>query len=322
MKDRIDKFSCFLTGFNYNLIFSCSEVARKMLKRYAGLLVLISIVWSIIGFGFATRYLKLGLLGSLLMAVICVFMIVLIERNIILARKGNNGMFVFRFLLAIIMAVIGSLIIDQIIFSEDIEEQRIVVIQNKVNKAFPEKSAELKEQIVTLNDQISNLEERQVRLSDEVSRNPTIKQYSRTTSTSVTPGDSVASRNMTTIVTDVSNPKINELSDLQELLKSSYSLRQEKDSLLLELRASLQKEYQNRRGFLDELTIMLEVVSKSWLALAVYIMWFLFFLAIELFIVFSKIKEEENDYHRLIQQQMDLHNKRLDLLEKNSQKMN
>lgn len=318
MKRLIEKFGCFLTGFNYNLINSCSEVAKIMLKRYTAMLLLICIIWGIIGFSFATRYLKLENVNAVIMAIGCVFAIILIERNIILAPKRNKGMFTFRMILAFIMAIIGSLIIDQLILAEDIEEQRIVVIQDKVNSTFPIKSKELKDQMSTLNQQISDLEARQLRLSDEVSRNPTIKQFSRTTNTSLQPGDTVETKRMTTVVTDVSNPKINELNDLQNLLKSSYALRQEKDSLLLELRADLQKDYEQRRGFLDELTIMLDVVSKSWLAGLVYIFWFLFFLAIEMFIVISKIGEDENDYHKLIQQQMELHIKRLDLLEKHS----
>lgn len=316
MKEAIEKFGCFLTGFNYQLIRTCSEIAKKMLKRYTGLLVLISIVWAVIGFCFATRYLKTNIGGGIIMSMICVLAIIMIERNIILAQKGNKGMYAFRMILAIVMAIIGSLIIDQVMFSEDIEEQRITVVQRKVNDNFPIKSKELNDQIENINGQIVNLEDRQRNLSDEVGSRPTIKSYATTRTSSMLKGDSVPTVNQTSIVNDVANPKINELNDVQELLRSSYAIRQEKDSLLLELRADLQKEYENRRGFLDELTIMLDVVTKSWVSTAVYLMWFFFFLAIELFIVFSKMGETENDYHRLIQQQMDLHNKRLDLLQK------
>jgi cell division protein FtsB len=316
MKKTIEVFGCFLTGFNYQLLNSCSEVARKMLKRYTGLLMLISIVWAVIGFCFATRYLKLGVIGGIVLAIVCVIAIVMIERNIILSNKGNRGMMVFRFVLAFVMAIIGSLIIDQVMFSEDIEEQRIVVVQRKVNENFPIKSKELKDQIQNLNEQILNLETRQRSLSDEVGLNPTIKSYTRTTTTSIAKGDSVPTSNMTSVVNDVANPKINELNDVQQLLKNSYTIRQEKDSLLLALRADLQAQYENRKGFLDELIIMVDVVGKSWVSMVVYGMWFLFFLAIELFIVFSKLGETENDYHKLIQQQMELHNRRLDLLQR------
>lgn len=316
MKEAIEKFGCFVTGFNYQLLMSCSEVAKKMLKRYTGLLILISIVWAVVGYCFATRYLKTGVIGGIVMSIIAVLAVVMIERNIILAQKSNKGMYVFRIVLASVMAIIGSLIIDQIMFSEDIEEQRIIVIQNKVNENFPKKSLELKNQITELNAQIVNMEERQRTLSGEVALKPMISARNITTTQNITPGDSIQAINKIVTTTDIPNPKINELNDLQDLLEVSYRQRQQSDSLLLALRADLQKEYQERRGFLEELTIMGEVISKSWVSMAVYIMWFLFFLAIELFIVFSKLGETENDYHKLIQQQMDLHNRRLDLLER------
>jgi hypothetical protein len=316
MKSALDKFSCFLTGFNYPLISTCSEIAKKMLKRYAGLLVLISIVWAIVGYSFATRYLKATPDVGAITSMMCVLAIIIIERNIILAPKDNRPMFFFRFVLGFIMAIIGSLIIDQMIFSEDIEEQRISVIQKKVNDNFPIKSQELQDQIESLNEQIIMLEGRRSALSFEIGKMPTIQSFSTSETRSYNRQDSTETVNKTSIVNDLPNPKINELSGVQELLTSSYQLRQEKDSLLLKLRADLQTEYENRRGFLEELTIMYSVVSKSILSSIVYFLWFLFFLSIELFILFSKIGESENDYHKLINQQMDLHNKRLDLLQK------
>jgi hypothetical protein len=308
------KFNCFITGFNYQLITSCSEEAKKMTKRYAGLLILISLVWFAIGFSFATRYLNLGLFGGVFMASICVVAIILIERNIILStKKKNSGLVIFRVILALVMAIIGSLIIDQIIFAEDVDERRIIVIQNKVNASFPIKSKELKEQIFQLNSQMKQFESRRDKLANDVSKNPTIKSFSSSSNVS-SQGDSVTTRTLSVSSNDIPNPKIEQLTNVQQQLTTSFSLLKSKNNELLQLRDDLQKEFEKRRGFLDELKILYDVVIESNLSIIVYLMWFVFFLAIEMFIVFSKIGESENDYHRLIQQQVDLHLRRLEKL--------
>lgn len=309
-----NKFNCFITGFNYQLISSCSEEAKKMAKRYAGLLILISIIWFVIGFSFATRYLNLGTLGGVFMAIICVIAIILIERNIILSSKKNNkGLVIFRIVLAIVMAIIGSLIIDQMMFAEDVDERRIIVIQQKVNTSFPIKSKELKAQILQLNNQIKQFEYRRDLLSSDVSKNPTIKSFSSSSNVS-SQGDSVTTRTLSVSSNDIPNPKIEQLTNVQQQLTTSFGLLKSKNNDLLQLRDELQKEFENRRGFLDELKILYDVVIESNLSIFVYIMWFIFFLAIEMFIVFSKIGETENDYHRLVQQQIDLHLRRLEKL--------
>jgi hypothetical protein len=310
MKENIRKLSCFITGFNYQIISRCSEIAQKMLKRYTGLIVLISIVWALVGFSFATRYLKLAFPGALLMSAICVFAIILIERNIILAQKANTGMFIFRSVLALIMAIIGSLILDQTIFSEDIEEARIAYIQQKVKLNLPAKTAEINNQIVQTSESLAKLEARQTILSNEISLNPMIATISTTIQR--TSQDTIES----VVRNNVANPKIEEQKDNQELLKSNYINLKELQVKLLNAEKELKTDFESRRGFLDELNVMLIVISKSWLSMLAYFLWLFLFLAIELFIVASKIGESENDYHKLIHQQMELHNRRLDSLNK------
>jgi hypothetical protein len=248
------------------------------------------------------------------MAVICVIAIILIERNIILSsKKKNTGLVIFRIVLAFVMAIIGSLIIDQMMFAEDVDERRIIVIQQKVNSNFPIKSKELKAQIVQLNNQIKQFENRRDNLSRDVSKNPTIKSFSSSSNVS-SQGDSVTTRTLSVSSNDIPNPKIEQLTNVQQQLTTSFGLLKSKNNDLLQLRDELQKEFENRRGFLDELKILYDVVIESNLSIFVYIMWFIFFLAIEMFIVFSKIGETENDYHRLVQQQIDLHLRRLEKL--------
>ena len=76
-----------------------------------------------------------------------IIIVIQIERQIILSVGKNNLVPVFRTLIGIVMAVIGSVIIDQIIFREDVEKAKISNIQTEVNNILPVKTRELDLQI-------------------------------------------------------------------------------------------------------------------------------------------------------------------------------
>ena len=68
-------------------------------------------------------------------------------------------------------------------------------------------------------------------------------------------------------------------------------------------------------GFLDELTIIVNLATQSGIALFAYIMFLLFFVFIELFIVLAKVSDGDNDYDRLVQYQELIREERLKVLE-------
>lgn len=84
--------------------------------------------------------------------------------------------------------------------------------------------------------------------------------------------------------------------------------------MLLVLRPLIENELKSKVGFLDELNLMFKILLGSWVALAVWSLFFLFFLGIELFIVVSKWKEKETDYDAVVSQQESIHRHRLALL--------
>jgi hypothetical protein len=55
-----------------------------------------------------------------------IIIVIQIERQIILSVGKNKLVPLFRVAIEVVMAVIGSVIIDQIIFREDVEKVRIV----------------------------------------------------------------------------------------------------------------------------------------------------------------------------------------------------
>ena len=84
------KFGCKLTGWNANVLGQCSEASKSQLSKYTSALLILMIVWSIIGFCFAQRYIGLPIWGCALVSLVFVTIIVMIERQILLATRWRN----------------------------------------------------------------------------------------------------------------------------------------------------------------------------------------------------------------------------------------
>jgi hypothetical protein len=137
MKNLWMKIGCLLTGWNYRILGSCTEASCKQLKKYTSALLILIILWAFIGYSFAERYIRAPWWSCAIVAVIFVIIIIQIERQIILTVGKNHGLATFRVAIAFIMAVIGSAILDQIIFKDDIEKKMIEIVDRQVNEQLP-----------------------------------------------------------------------------------------------------------------------------------------------------------------------------------------
>jgi hypothetical protein len=173
------KLCCFLTGYNYFILSNCSEISTRKAKKYTSALLIVGTVWAFVGYSFCERYLKLDTFGSIIGAIIAIIIIIQIERQILLTDKPNAWLKWTRCILAILMAVVGSLIIDQIIFKDDIEKNKIESNQKQVSMLFPDKTREINEQIVQINNALLSKEGERKLLLDDINRNPTIKDINR-----------------------------------------------------------------------------------------------------------------------------------------------
>lgn len=321
------KFGCFLTGYNYRILSGCSEIAAKSVKRYTSALLIVSLMWAFIGYTFTDRYIKANFFGAIFGSIVFVTIIIQVERQIILSVNKNNGLYWFRGIIALMMAIIGSIIIDQIIFKEDIEQQKILLLDEKVNRVYPSKAKELKNQIDDLNSSISAKENERSVLNNDIVKNPMIQVVSETnqgtpittprTDSSgnvITDTKIVRVRNVTT--NSIPNPKMVLMKSLDDQLNYLRSQKSAKDSLLLTLRPRIEEEIRSKVGFLDELDVMVKLLAQSLPALIVWLIWLMFLLGLELFILMSKLGGENSDYDSLILHQMETHKKKIELLTK------
>lgn len=307
MKNFWLKFGCFLTGHNYNIIQNSSEASAKTVKKYLSALLIISTLWGFIGFAFTHRYLHGGFIVSSLGASVMIFIIIQIERQIILSIRKKTSALLFRVLIGIVMAIIGSVILDQVIFKDDVEKEKISNIQAQVNKLMPEKTLELSNQIQQLDNEITKKENERAALIADITKKPMI---SSPISTGQFKKDSVTKK-MVLVAKVVSNqmtvnPKTELIPQVDVILKSLREQKVKKENEKLNIQQFLETDLKSKVGFLDELKTLFSILLSSPIAMAIWILLFIFFFMLELFVIFNKFGDAENDYDKTILHQMDV----------------
>ncbi len=295
------RLGCFLTGYNCDLLRQCSEASYKQLKRYTSALLIIMPLWGFIGFFISKIYMKTDWITSLIAAVFMMFIVVMIERQIILGVGRNGWLSVFRLLLGAVMAVLGATVIDQIFFQDDIERAKVETVQKDVNRILPQKTKELNRMIQEKDSLLAVKEMKYRKLMTELDKKP----FLTLTNVRVKRDSTGKVVERMRVTEKVKNPKFDERDRLHEEIKM---LSDEKDKLsrqLLTIRDTIEADLRSRKGFLYELGIMMDVVKKNSTAKVVYILWFAFLLAIELLVVISKLLAKASDYDYLIEAQQE-----------------
>lgn len=325
MENRWIRFGCFLTGYKYELLKGCSEIAHRAVKRYTAALVIICILWGFIGYSFVNKYLAADWYYSCLGTVLFVLIILQVERQIILADTGGNAKYVVRGFIAVIMAVIGSIVIDQIIFREDIKHKELFELNAQVDSLLPARAAELKAQAAETDSTISKKEVERRTLINDLSRNPTIQIVNRQNDAVALPTTTTDS-NKTTItktnlvrktaytVNSIQNPKMSMLGPLDQQIKELRLIKVEQENRIVKLRSEVEQEAKANSGFLFELQLMYHILRDSGPALVVWALWFMLLLGIEIFIMVNKLAHLETDYDVTIQHHMELQKRKLKLL--------
>ncbi|NJO70316.1 MAG: DUF4407 domain-containing protein [Bacteroidetes bacterium] len=325
MKDLWLKLGCFLSGYNYFLLKNSSEASAKAVRKLLSALLIISILWGFIGFTFASRYLHVGTMGAAIISLVMIIIVIQIERQIILTTRKNKLAGLFRVIIAIVMAIVGSVIIDQILFKDDIETERISSIQEKVNTTLPFKTWQIDREIHELDSMINVKEAERMQLSVELSRNPFVKGTTserknhiiKVTDKNGNPKDSVITRVDVTLA-DVTNPKGAQMAPLEKHISDLMTQKADKQAKRLTIRDDIENDYKSKVGFLDELDSLMAILGKSYIALFVWLLVFIFFFALEMFVLVNK--STTNDYEATINHQMDVKIKMIDELASQFQK--
>lgn len=319
------RFGCFVIGYNYELLEECGEASRKSVKKYTSAMLIVIIIWIANGYNFATIYVKKdNIFAGLVSALICSIIIVQIERQIILTMKPNKSLKRFRVALALLMALVGSVIIDQILFRQDLEDLR------RDNQEINKQNARMKEQDLAINENDRNRKIYQIRGIDSISGatrerlnklsgNKKTEKFDRDTingklTINKTFGEDIDQTALSqSLLISLENDKKSK-SDLEEEISKLDS----KKNLINEIYNKNKKPVSN--GFLGEIQLLFNFLwnSDSKISLFVYFFWFILLFILEMLVLIAKSNDDHSDYERRVMFELDNNNKKIDFLSKRS----
>jgi hypothetical protein len=161
MKDLWLKISCFLTGYNYDLIKNSSWISKAIVLKNMSAMLCTCFIWAIVGFIVGKRFLSSTIPGCLLSSGCLVFIAVQIERQIIMSNSKRPLLLIFRTFTGLNMALLGALIMDQVVFSSDIDKEKIELVNSQVDSLLINRTLKDKKRLEAIDDLIKeNLKKR------------------------------------------------------------------------------------------------------------------------------------------------------------------
>lgn len=257
------KFGCKLTGWNENVLGQCSEASKSQLNKYTSALLILMIVWSIIGFCFAQRYIGLPVWGCALVSMVFVTIIVMIERQILLAIHPTKMLATFRLVIAIVMAVVGSTIFDQTMFGKDIDKQMADTIEQQTADLTQKRVGVIDGKLNALRVEKDSLDKVNSELQADINAHPWITQRSVTNSQAklVVNGSIKTVNNPSVTTNQVANPKQAIVVDNNEKIKQLDLQERDWTKKKLTIEEDTRKECQANVGFLEELEAMFSIIT-------------------------------------------------------------
>lgn len=304
MKDVWTKFLCRFIGWDYNLLKECSVASKKALHRYAGAVILLMLIWAYIGYGMADRYFKIeASTAKIGVAVVFMFVIWMIERQIILIVGKNRWVTTSRILLAMIMAALGATIIDQTILGKDIDAQKMYEIEHDTDSILEYRRPILEAQQRLFLVEIDSLEKQANKLTEEINKQPNVYTWARNAVGVDSIGQPVYAINQT----PMPNPKIQDRDRINARIDKIQKKLDDGGNRLQALRDTVSKEAKENFGLLRELKITLsdKVIFSGWQSEAFYFLLFGFFLLIECLVVFGKVSKQKCDYEIMVEHQQE-----------------
>lgn len=304
------KLGCSLIGWNPNILKECGEASHRTLKRYVSALIILSTIWGTIGFCFADKYIGLSeLYQKISVALVFILIIICIERYIILhvGKLGITG--VIRFILAFLMAVLGSTIFDQIIFQNDIKVKMDEIRTEQINEEIPKRLKFIDAEIIKLNMTIDSISVENMNLYQEINKRPTIVATDVNTVNRQIgvdeDGKPKYEKTSTISKRNVENPLTGKVKSnekyIEEYQKQLNILQDRKLTTAETVRDEFSKK---KSGFLEELVALHRVIEENSIAFTFYLLLLCFLTFLEMLVVMSKGGDGACDYDLIVEHQL------------------
>lgn len=306
----LNNIGCFLIGWDKNILIECGEASYRQFRKLLSAICIMMVLWGTIGYCFADRYINIeSCVLKVCVALVFMFIVLCVERVIILTVGKARMMSFMRVLLALCMAVLGSCIFDQIIFRNDIQQTIQENREDVISETIVKRLSIYDDDILRITQEMDSLSKATIALNEELQKRPVIKGTNVSTQEHVVGMDEngrpkkVKTQTVNTIT--LANPLAEQLkanNDQIHIYSTQLEqLRQDKKDVAEKVREEMD---QRAPGFIEELEATLQVVSKSKISLAFYIILFCFLTFLELFVLTIKMGENKCDYELIVENQL------------------
>jgi len=129
------KLYSLIIGENPRYVATFQPSSKRKVALYANCILVPVILWFINGYLLVSHVLSGNCFSALLTATIISLIIFIIERAVVMSN-GNKWIAIFRISLGLIVALIGSICLDEVIFKNDIDNQVTTYKQAYVHDAI------------------------------------------------------------------------------------------------------------------------------------------------------------------------------------------
>ena len=308
----LQNIGCFLIGWDKNILSECGEASFRQYRKLLSAISIMMVLWGTIGYCFADRYINIeSCVLKICVAIAFMFIVLCVERVIILTVGKALLMSVMRVLLALCMALLGSCIFDQIIFRNDIQQAIQEHREDVIGTTITKRLAIYDGDIQRITQEMDSLSKATIALNEELQKRPVIKGTNVSTQEQVVGVDENGKpqkvRTQTVNTVTLANPLAEQLKanndQIQIYSGQLEQLRLDKKEVAEKVREEMS---QRAPGFIEELEATLKVVSQSKVSLAFYIVLFCFLTFLELFVLTIKMGENKCDYELIVENQLSL----------------
>ena len=268
------KFYSIIIGENPKYTAAFQPSSKRKIALYANCLLVPVILWFINGYLLVKNVLEGSMFTALLTAFISGFIIFLIERAIVMSN-GSKPIFWFRIILGFVIASLGSISLDEVIFKHDIDNQVALHKQTEIDNAVQKVEQQYENQI-TKQESIVNQKafEWNQSLKDAKSEaDGTGGSKQKMVGKIALLKMDIASKQQSDYQKE--NDKLEEIIVLMDTAKNNAKLKAESDF--------------NGNALLARIRAMFDLIAKDKFMLGVYILFTLFLFCLEFLVVLIKI---------------------------------
>lgn len=306
----LKNIGCLLIGWDNNILKECGEASFRQYRKLLSAICIMMVLWGTIGYCFADRYINIeSCVLKICVALVFMFIVLCVERVIILTVGKAHLMSFMRVLLALCMAVLGSCIFDQIIFRNDIQQAIQEHREEVISETIKKRLSIYDNDIQRITHEMDTLSKATISLNEELQKRPVIKGTNVSTQEQIVGVDKsghpkrVKTQTVNTVT--LANPLAEQLKanndQIQIYSNQLEHLRQDKKEVAEKVRNEVSLR---APGFIEELEATLQVVSQSNISLAFYIILFCFLTFLELFVLTIKMGENKCDYELIVENQL------------------